>query len=182
MMSPMSSERSPNRSKIVKPGTVAATVLSVIVALAVYIAQQQGWIRSGDSSPSPPASPERHPAAQSPSAEADGLLKSFHSKQSQVIVTGSGRVVHLLPDDTDTSDGSGAHQKFLVEVTRELTIRLVNNIDPGFSRVPVRVGDFVRFKGEYVYNDKGGTVHCTHHDPARRHADGWVELNGKKFD
>lgn len=110
------------------------------------------------------------------------LIKAFESQKSYQIITGTGRVVKILPDDLETGDGSGQHQKFLVEVNRDLTIRLVNNIDLGFSRVPVKEGDTVSFKGEYIYNEKGGTVHWTHHDPRGRHADGWVELNGKKYD
>ena len=30
----------------------------------------------------------------------------------------------------------------------------------------VKVGDTVSFFGEYVWNEQGGLIHWTHHDPA----------------
>jgi hypothetical protein len=115
-----------------------------------------------------------------------GIGKLFKNKQSDVIVQASGTIVKILPDETDTSDGSGMHQKFLVELMpagpREdpITIKIAHNFK--FGRVPAKEGDTVSFKGEYEWTEYGGTVHWTHHDPRGVHADGFIELDGKRYE
>ena len=103
---------------------------------------------------------------------------AFRNQQSDLIVVEEGRVIHVLPDDTKGSQ----HQRFLVELRSGLTVLIAHNIDlaPRISRI--KSGDFIRFKGEYEWNEKGGVVHWTHHDPAKRHAGGWVELDGKRYE
>lgn len=48
--------------------------------------------------------------------------------------------------------------------------------------VPVHVGDRVEVDGELVH-DPGQTpvVHWTHHDPAHRHADGFIRFHGRTY-
>jgi Protein of unknown function (DUF3465) len=121
-------------------------------------------------------------SAPTPAGSDGGIPALFKKKQSDTIVQASGEIVKILPDETDTSDGSGMHQKFLVELADKdrTTIKIAHNLD--FGRVPVREGDIVAFRGEYEWTEHGGTVHWTHHDPGGRHPGGWIEFNGKRYE
>ncbi|MFK7959048.1 MAG: DUF3465 domain-containing protein [Phycisphaerales bacterium] len=107
------------------------------------------------------------------------IQQSVSRKQSDVFVaSAAGRVTRLLADDLEGSK----HQKFLVRLPNNLTVLISHNIDLA-PRVPVAEGDTVRFRGEYEYNDRGGVVHWTHHNPNRnpRKPGGWIEVGGKRY-
>lgn len=88
-----------------------------------------------------------------------------------------GSVIKNLKDDNE----GDRHQKFLVQVANDLTLLVSHNIDVA-NRVPVREGDTVKVQGEYVWNNRGGVIHWTHHDPKGRKAGGWIEVNGQRYD
>lgn len=125
------------------------------------------------------------PVATGPRADDGGISDLYRQQRSDVVVTASGTIVKILPDDEDTSDGSEMHQKWLVELPSAagqdtLTIRICHNLK--FGRVPVAEGDRIRFKGEYEYTELGGTLHWTHHDPRGTHEDGYIEHNGTRYE
>jgi uncharacterized protein DUF3465 len=87
-------------------------------------------------------------------------------------------VTRLLSDDTGPS---GTHQRFIMLLKGSAqTLLIDNNVDIG-KRVPLAIRDDVAVRGEYVWNDQGGLVHFTHHDPAHTHEDGWIELKGVRY-
>ena len=100
----------------------------------------------------------------------------YETRQSDTQVQAQGRVSRLLNDDNQGS----RHQRLIVEISPGFTILIAHNIDLA-PRVPARRGDLLSFYGEYEWNQRGGVVHWTHHDPRKRHADGWIELNGKRY-
>src|SRR5437868_15205603 len=98
--------------------------------------------------------------------------RAFAEHRSAVQVTAEGLVNRLRSDDTGPS---GTHQRFIIQVKGSTqTLLIDNNVDIG-KRVPVSAGDDVVVHGEYVWNDQGGLIHFTHHDPDRSHEDGWIE-------
>jgi hypothetical protein len=96
--------------------------------------------------------------------------------QSNIQVEVEAIVMRLLPDDN-----SGArHQKLIVELENGHTLLVSHNLDLA-NRVPVGVSDTIRIRGEYEWNDRGGVIHWTHHDPQGRLEGGWIELEGRKY-
>lgn len=108
----------------------------------------------------------------------DAVKEAFEQRRSDVQVEGSGVVERLLPDDNDGS----RHQRFILRLPHGQTLLVAHNIDLAPRIESLQVGDEVRFFGEYEWNDKGGVVHWTHHDPKRLHVDGWLEHRGKRYE
>lgn len=105
------------------------------------------------------------------------IASAYASKTSDVQVMGSGEVVRILADDNVGS----RHQRFIVKLATTQTILISHNIDLAPRINSLNVGDRVEFYGEYEWNEKGGVVHWTHHDPSGRHADGWLKHNARKY-
>ncbi len=103
------------------------------------------------------------------------LEQAINQQRNDVMVEFQAEVIRLLQDDNQGS----RHQKFIVQYGLH-TLLIAHNIDLA-PRVPVTVGDQLIIKGEYEWNDRGGVVHWTHHDPQKRRAGGWIELKGKKY-
>ena len=103
---------------------------------------------------------------------------AFEGRLSNTIVTAEGEVTRLLPDDNEGS----RHQKFIVTLASGTTILISHNIDLAPRIENLERGDHVTFKGEYEWNDRGGVVHWTHHDPADRHEGGWIQHDGRRYE
>jgi Protein of unknown function (DUF3465) len=103
--------------------------------------------------------------------------RAFAIGASDIQVEGEGTVIRVLPDDLN----GPRHQRFIVQLASGQTLLMTHNIDIAPRIDGLKVGDSVRFNGEYVWNEKGGVIHWTHHDPQGRHVAGWVKHNGKTY-
>ena len=132
---------------------------------------------SRTSSSTPPKRTSSTTQSSSSSSSNQTLQNAFRNKQSDVQVSGSGKVIVLLPDDTKGSK----HQKFILKLASGQTVLIAHNIDLAPRINSLRQGNTVSFNGEYEWNSKGGVIHWTHHDPNHRHVDGWLKHNGKIY-
>jgi uncharacterized protein DUF3465 len=98
-------------------------------------------------------------------------------QKSDVQLEVAGKVIKLLPDDLDGSH----HQKFIIKLANGQTILVSHNIDLAPRIDDLRKGDKVTIFGEYEWNNKGGIIHWTHHDPANRHPNGWIKHQGNIY-
>lgn len=113
-----------------------------------------------------------------PSRDDSNLLQTaFDQQRSDVQVEGRGVVTKLLSDDNDGS----RHQRFILRLPHGQTLLVAHNIDLAPRIDSLAVGDEVRFFGEYEWNNKGGVLHWTHHDPQGRHVAGWLEHRGRRY-
>jgi hypothetical protein len=121
------------------------------------------------------------PAAESPASvprDRSSVTRAFENRRSGVPVEGRGTVVRLLSDDLSGS----RHQRFIVRLDSGTSVLVAHDIDVAGRVSPLEVGDELSFRGEYVWNPKGGLVHWTHHDPAGRHAPGWIRRGDRTFE
>lgn len=91
-------------------------------------------------------------------------------------IEGTGVVRRLLPDDSD----GARHQRVVLDLRNGQTVLLAHNLDLA-ERVPLGLGDRVQFRGVYEWNDLGGLVHWTHHDPLGIEEGGWVRYRRRDY-
>ena len=108
----------------------------------------------------------------------DRLGQAIRNREKRVWMTLEGRVVQVLPDDLEGS----RHQRFLFDVAPGIpTLKLSHNIDLA-PPVPMAEGDRFAARGRYEWNEFGGVIHWTHHDPDREIEGGWVEFRGERYE
>ncbi|MXS86042.1 DUF3465 domain-containing protein [Nitrosomonas sp. HPC101] len=105
------------------------------------------------------------------------LADAFSNRKRNLQVSGEGVVTKLLPDDNDGS----RHQKFIIALRSGQTLLIAHNIDLALRISSLKKGDAIQFSGQYEWNEKGGVVHWTHHDPNGSHVAGWLKHNGQIY-
>ncbi|HEV3157720.1 MAG TPA: DUF3465 domain-containing protein [Candidatus Baltobacteraceae bacterium] len=110
------------------------------------------------------------------------VYDAWRSHRSNVEVTAFGNVAHVLGT---RSGPSGMHEGFLVHLQGGsgggLSVKVEDNVDIS-GPIPLNSGDEVSVHGEYVYNERGGIIHWTHHDPRGRHESGYIIVNGRHYE
>jgi Protein of unknown function (DUF3465) len=163
------------------------TIALLLVALAFFAIGRFSAVSETVPAPYPagqPGSSESPPAVSSNTPQADdgqgraALADAYTRRLQDVRIEASGRVLKVLPDDNQGS----RHQRFLLDTGLGHSLLIAHNIDLA-PRIPdLQHGDLVHFKGEYVWNEKGGVVHWTHHDPDGSHPGGWLKHNGLTYE
>lgn len=146
-------------------------LLIATLAAAASLAALQGPAASRAPVAAPPAG-QTADAAQAAALE-HAFVHRLHNRQ----LGGEGIVVKLLADDNHGS----RHQRFILRLASGRTLLVSHNIDLAPRIDALAPGDSVAFFGEYEWNAKGGVLHWTHHDPAGRHAGGWLRHRGRVY-
>lgn len=132
--------------------------------LFVLFAAAYGWITNQGSIPDTSLTQQQN------------IRDYYHNKVSGRMVLTSGVVSKILRDDNEGS----RHQRFIVNVDNKLTVLVAHNIDLA-PRVPLQAGHDVEIFGQYEWNEKGGVLHWTHHDPRKQHEEGWIKFKGQVY-
>lgn len=111
------------------------------------------------------------------STYSNAIQAAFNEQKSGIQVQGEGVVLKLLADDNDGK----RHQRFILTLPSGQTLLIAHNIDLAPRIATLKAGDLVAFNGVYEWNAKGGVIHWTHHDPARRHQAGWLKHSGQTY-
>ncbi|WP_110666246.1 DUF3465 domain-containing protein [Salinicola halophilus] len=105
------------------------------------------------------------------------LRRAFDTRRGDFWVEASGEVIDRLPDDLDGS----RHQRMIVRLDTGQTLLIAHNIDIAPRVEGIEAGERLTFRGEYVWNEKGGVIHWTHRDPGLRTPGGWLEWQGRRY-
>lgn len=107
----------------------------------------------------------------------DVLARAYAEQRGDLQVSGSGVVVRQLADD----DEGGRHQRFILELDSGQTLLVAHNIDVAPRVSTLAEGDRIEFHGVYEWNEEGGVIHWTHHDPLGEHEAGWLKHGGTVY-
>jgi len=140
------------------------SLLGAVALLAALLLSQ--WRDGGRSGPT-------GESAQDPVV----LTAALTSERSGEVVTVEAEIVKLLRDDNDGS----RHQRFLVRTGSGQRVLIAHNIDLAERLDGITAGDPIRIRGQFEWNEKGGVLHWTHHDPRGVHEGGWIEHQGRQY-
>jgi hypothetical protein len=107
----------------------------------------------------------------------DGVREAFEQQARGRMLQAAGRVERILADDRDESP----HQRFIIATDSGVTVLVAHNLDLAPRLNGLARGDQVTVYGEYEWNPQGGVLHWTHDDPQGRHAAGYIEWQGRKY-
>lgn len=112
----------------------------------------------------------------SPRDAPSAIEEAYAARSSELEITCAGRVSRILSDDAEGTP----HQRFVVGVGADRTVLVAHNLELA-ARVPLALGDSVEIRGVYEWNDQGGVIHWTHHDPEGGREGGWIRREGETY-
>jgi len=106
------------------------------------------------------------------------LQQAFDNRENDLMISGRGKVDYVLRDDNKGS----RHQRFIIELASGQSLLIAHNIDIAPRVAGIKKGDMIEFHGMYEWNDQGGVIHWTHHDPNGSQEGGWLLHNGQRYE
>ena len=144
---------------------VKAAAMVLVAGVAWYQFRDGAQVAAGTAQPAAAARP------------ADGVREAFEQQARGRMLQAAGRVERILADDRDESP----HQRFIIATDSGVTVLVAHNLDLAPRLNGLARGDQVTVYGEYEWNPQGGVLHWTHDDPQGRHAAGYIEWQGRKY-
>jgi hypothetical protein len=144
-------------------------IVVILVVLGIALIWRLTEVPDG-----PLPAPADRPAE--PAAAELEVDRAYRERRSGLEIEVAGTVRRLLADDEEGT----RHQRFIVELSSGHTLLVSHNIDLA-QRVPIERGDRVELRGRYEWNERGGVVHWTHHDPQGRRPGGWIRHEGATY-
>lgn len=105
------------------------------------------------------------------------LVTLYQHRLTNIEVEGQGVIIKTLKDDVTGL----RHQRLLLKINNQQTVLITHNIDLAPRINNPEIGQILIFKGEYVWNKKGGFIHWTHKDPKGKHPNGWLIYHNKRY-
>ena len=112
-----------------------------------------------------------------PLQDGGSVARLYQEHRSGEMAEGRGIVERVLRDDNDGS----RHQRFILRIESGQTLLVSHNIDLASRLADLEAGDEVLFRGQYEWNEQGGVLHWTHHDPSGRRPGGWLQHSGATY-
>lgn len=161
-----------NNQKLIR--VIATVIIAAVVGGYNYLINDKNYSENTSSSAS--SNTAKSPKLANQESVNQKIRKERENPHAQFWLETNAQVIKLLKDDKK----GNPHQKFLVKLAPDITLLVAHNIALA-DRVPVSQGDQVKIRGRYEWNNRGGVLHWTHHDPKGRKEGGWIYANGKYY-
>lgn len=148
--------------------------LAIKIIVLLLIGLGSAYVRVNNNKLALPPISQNNPAGLTDLAV---IKNAYDNQHSNLQVKQTGRVVKLLRDD----NYGARHQKFVVQLASGQKLLIAHNLDLAPKVDNLKEGDTIGFFGEFEWNNKGGVVHWTHHDPKGRHQAGWLLHNERTY-
>jgi hypothetical protein len=106
------------------------------------------------------------------------IESAYSNQDSGISVIVKGTITKILSDDTV----GDKHQRFIIILSNSQTLLIEHNIDIAPRVIGIKIGSLVYVHGDYIWNNQGGLIHWTHHDPSGLHENGWIVFGDIKFE
>ena len=147
---------------------LSTVILLLLAAFYLYI----------EHSPDESSGSTSHSTVTVATDNAHQLIQEYYTnKTSGKMIVVTATVHRILSDDTHEP----RHQRFILSLNSGMTVLVAHNIDLAPRVSGLQIGDTVTVNGQYEWNDQGGVLHWTHHDPKGRRDGGQIEHNGKIY-
>ena len=175
-------------NRLVRKMLVGAAALLFFLLIITFLPQQNQPTSISVTPTTPAASLPQSPGAfETPSipapaqanlVQSSGAIENaYRNRTRNLPVTETGIVTKILADDNKGS----RHQRFVLRLQSGHTVLIAHNIDLAPRVNPLRQGDEITFSGRYEWNNQGGVVHWTHHDPSGRERGGYLLHDGRYY-
>ncbi len=153
---------------------IATLIIAVAVGGYNYLTKDKD--HTTENNPKTNNSPANTPRIDHQEQVLSKIRKERNNTHARFWLETQGQVIKLLKDDTKGSP----HQKFLIKLAPDITLLVAHNTALA-KRAPIHRGDQVKIRARYEWNNRGGVLHWTHHDPKGKQEGGWIYANGKYY-
>ena len=152
------------------------TVAALVGGYNYFFSDGTGSTQASNGKSLPKLESGKGPNLENQSALLNKIRSAKEDTNSRFWMAAEGTVIKNLKDDLKGSK----HQKFLIKLASDVTLLVAHNIDLA-PRAPVQKGDRIKIKGRYEWNNRGGVLHWTHHDPKGKKEGGWIYADNRYF-
>lgn len=116
-------------------------------------------------------------SASRPTAQAI-LERALQNKAQDQLLVVVGWVTEILPDE---QRDVVSYQRFVVRLTNRKPLLIEHNLQIAPRVEGLKTGSELLIRGRYFWNEQGGVLRQTHHDPEQKQPDGWIRFKHKNY-
>lgn len=153
---------------------IATLIVAAGVGSYSYLTKDNNY--NENTNPTSNSASEKSPNVDNQNQVLSKIRKERDNPKARFWLETEGQVIKLLKDDLKGSQ----HQKFLIKLAPDITLLVAHNLDLA-KRVPITQGDTIKIRARYEWNNRGGVLHWTHHDPKGKQEGGWIHTAGQYY-